>query len=162
MSQPSPAVPRGPVSGRVVVIVFLLLMGLALFFGFAIWLAARTPWRSNTSALSRPGMSREDVAGQALVQVLHTCITEASLPDPVHVRLRVNVLPTGEAKFDTVDLNLANGTLAPCSRRAATLIRTAPAAPGGPVVSLEVRFDSALEADGTRVTRTHWVVAPAP
>jgi len=156
-SSPDPFVPPPSISGKRVIITFVVLMGLALFFGLAIWFSARTPWRAKPVGSEKTAMDRNEVAGQALVQVLHTCLSETSLREPVHIRLRVTLLSTGAVRLQSVDVNIADGTLAPCSRRAPSLVRSM-LSEGDGKVPLEVRFDSELEPDGTRVTRSNWKV----
>ncbi|MCU0682575.1 MAG: hypothetical protein MUF34_10040 [Polyangiaceae bacterium] len=147
-------------SGRLVVRLLGGLFALAFLAASAIWFGGRTPWRSRQAGESRPDVSREDLAGQALVQVLHACLAELDLRARFDARLHVSIAPNGSASLARAEV--AQGGLAEaCARRAPTLVRTRPA-PGAPPAGLEVWFSSEPGADGTRLSRSGWAPATLP
>lgn len=146
-------------SGRTVVGVLAALLALALVAASAIWFGGRTPWRKRAVADGQPGAGREDLAGQALVQVLHACLADLDRRARVDARLRVAVAPNGSASLAGVEAAQGGSLFEACARRAPSLVRTR-AEPDAPPARLEVWFSSELGADGTRVSRSGW--APLP
>jgi hypothetical protein len=156
---PPPARGAPSMSGRTLVGVFAGLFALALVTGSLIWFGGRTPWRARPIAESQPDLSREDVAGLALVQVLHACLADLDLRARVDTRVRVAIAPNGSASPRRVETAQGGPLVEACSRRAPSLVRTRAAAGAAPV-GLEVWFSSEVGPDGTRVSRSGW--APAP
>jgi hypothetical protein len=153
---PAPAPDATPaLSGRTVVRVLVGLFALALVAASAIWFGGRTPWRSRPVADGHDDLSREDIAGQALVQVLHACLADLDLRARVDTRLWVTLAPNGSASPTRVEAAEGGSLAEACARRAPSLIRTRPA-PGAAPARLEVWFSSAPGPDGTRVSRSGW------
>ncbi|HEU4411310.1 MAG TPA: hypothetical protein VFS43_39025 [Polyangiaceae bacterium] len=146
-------------SGRTVVAVLAGIAALAFVAASAIWFGGRTPWRARPVAESQPGLSREDVAGQALVQVLHACLAELDLRARVDARVRVVIAPNGSASPRRVEAAAGGPLVEACARRAPSLVRTRPA-PGAAPAGLDVWFASEIGPDGTRVSRSGWGPAP--
>ncbi len=141
-------------SGRVVVRVLVGIFALAFAAASAIWYGGRTPWRARQVAEGRPEASREDLAGQALVQVLHACLAELDPRARVDVRLRVALAPNGSAALKWAEAP-QGGLAEACARRAPSLVRTRPE-PAAKPSGLEVWFASQLDPDGSRVSRSGW------
>lgn len=135
------------------------LFALALITGSLIWFGGRTPWRARPVAASQPDLSREDIAGQALVQVLHACLADLDLRVHVDTRVRVAIGANGSASPKRVEAAQGGPLVEACSWRAPSLVRTRPALGAAPV-GLDVWFSSEVGPDGSRVSRSGWASAP--
>ena len=157
--QLDPSAAGGPaMTGRSLVRLLGFLVALALVAASAIWFAGRTPWNDRRPGEGRPEVSREDLAGQALVQVLHACLAELDLRAGMNARLRVGLAPNGSASLARAEVPQGGMLAEACARRAPTLVRTR-AAPEAAPTGLDVWLSSEVGPDGTRVTRSGW--APA-
>lgn len=155
-----PAGAAGPVmTGRSLVRLLAGVGALALVTASLIWFAGRTPWNDRRPGEGRPDVSREDLAGQALVQVLHACLAELDRNAPFDARLRVVLAANGSASLARAEVAQGGLLAEGCARRAPTLVRTRSVA-GAPPAGLDVWLSSNVAADGSRVTRTGWAAAP--